>query len=190
MIAGRVHPMENSDIPQLREGTSWWVAHTKPRQEKALAEDLQTLALPFYLPLYERVMRSRRNGRTSRSLVPVFSSYVFVVVSLEDRQRVLRTQRVAQLLVVRDQARLETELQQIQRVLANPVDFRIHRGLKTGAPARVISGPLLGTEGIVQKRLSHTRLILNVEMLGQSISVEILEDMLEAIAVSHAARAR
>lgn len=181
MNAGGVQSLAKIEIPPVREGTAWWVAHTKPRQEKALAEDLRSLGLPSYLPLYERVTRSRRSGRMSRSWIPVFSSYVFLVASPEDRQRVLRTQRVAQLLVVPDQSRLVTELTQIQRVLSNPVEFRIHRGLKIGAWARVIRGPLLGTEGVVQKRLSRMRLVLNVEMLGQCISVEVLEDMLEAI---------
>lgn len=188
MNADRVHVSEPSGLPRLREGASWWVAHTKPRQEKALAGDLQTLDLPFYLPLYERVTRSRQSKRTSRSLVPVFSSYVFLAATPEDRQRVLRTQRVAQLLVVSDQARLVSELMQIQRVLSNPVEFRIHRGLKAGTWARVMRGPLLGTEGVVQKRLSRVRLVLNVEMLGQCISVEVLEDMLEAVSDSPTAR--
>lgn len=163
------------------DARAWWVAHTRPRQEKALVSDLVTLGIQSYLPLYERVSRSQRSGRTSRSWVPVFSSYVFVLAMPEDRYRVLRTQRVAQLLVVSDQTRLIHELLQVQRVLANPIAFRIHRGLKAGSWARVVSGPLAGTEGVVEKRLSCIRLALNVEMLGQCISVEVLEDMLEPL---------
>lgn len=163
------------------DARAWWVAHTKPRQEKSLVSDLTTLGIESYLPLFERVTRSRRTGRTSRSWVPVFSSYAFVLATSEDRHRVLRTQRVAQLLVVGDQARLIHELAQVQRVLANPIAFRVHRGLKVGSLARVTSGALAGTEGIVEKRLSGIRLVLNVEMLGQCISVEVLEDMLEPL---------
>ncbi len=163
------------------DARAWWVAHTRPRQEKALVTDLAKLGIQSYLPLYDRVSRSRRSGRTSRSSVPVFSSYVFVLATPDDRHRVLRTQRVAQLLVVSDQARLVHELVQVQRVLANPIAFRVHRGLKVGSWARVTSGPLAGTEGVVEKRLSGVRLALNVEMLGQCISVEVLEDMLEPL---------
>ncbi len=33
----------------------WWVAHTKPRQEKALAWDILRAEGSYYLPMYEVV---------------------------------------------------------------------------------------------------------------------------------------
>src|ERR1700736_314877 len=32
-------------------GYTWWVFHTKPRQEKSLARHLHEKLIPFYLPL-------------------------------------------------------------------------------------------------------------------------------------------
>ena len=55
----------------------WYVAHTKARNEKALATELTRWSIMNYLPLVERQTRSRNTGRSSRSEVPVFPGYVF-----------------------------------------------------------------------------------------------------------------
>ena len=55
----------------------WYVAHTKPRQEKLLATSLARFGIYNYLPLRQRVTRSAATRRLSRSLVPVFPGYLF-----------------------------------------------------------------------------------------------------------------
>ena len=159
----------------------WCVAHTRPRNEKALAEELQRLCVPFYLPLYKKTTRSRRTGRKSQSIVPVFSGYVFLRGTQEQRYRALKTQRIVNLIDVGDQARLVNELRQIEKVLQSPNAFAWHRRLQAGDWVRVTAGTLMGLEGVISKRLSKFRVVLNVDMLGQSISVDIPEDLLENI---------
>jgi len=43
------------------QGT-WWVAHTKPRQEKALAHELRQRGTSYFLPLVEKltIIRGRK----------------------------------------------------------------------------------------------------------------------------------
>jgi transcription antitermination factor NusG len=45
----------------------------------------------------------------------------------------------------------------------------------------VIAGPLIGLEGIVVRSKNATRLVLQIDMLGQAASVEIDVDMMEII---------
>jgi transcription antitermination factor NusG len=45
----------------------------------------------------------------------------------------------------------------------------------------VIAGPLLGLEGIVVETRGDTRLVLQIDMLGQAASVEIDVDMIEPV---------
>ncbi|HUN80096.1 MAG TPA: transcription termination/antitermination NusG family protein [Phycisphaerae bacterium] len=159
----------------------WWVAHTKPRTEKALARELQTMGLTWYLPLRRRETRSRRTGRKSRSIMPVFSSYLFFNATDEEKYRALRTNRIAQVLAPPNQDRLVIELRHIHRVLSANLDYKLHSEIKTGEWVRVTAGPLRGAEGIVSGRLSKARLVLNVGMLGQSISVSVDREDLERI---------
>lgn len=159
----------------------WCVVHTRPRNEKALAGELERLSIPFYLPLHQRTTRSRSTGRRHQSIVPVFSGYLFVRATPDQRYRALRTQRIVNLIEVADQVRLVRELRQIEKVLQSPSAFQWHKRLQAGDWVRVIAGTLMGLEGVVYKRLTKSRVVLNVNTLGQSISVEIPEDLLETI---------
>jgi transcription antitermination factor NusG len=167
-------------IPEELAGR-WWVAHTRPRNEKALALDLQARGIFYYLPLCVRTARSKGRGRISRSIVPVFPGYVFLNTGEAQRQLALMTNRIANALPVANQLQLVNELRQIQRVLSTQTDFQWEPAIEVGQWARVIAGPLLGTEGVVCKRMSRMRLALNVRMLAQSVVVEVPQDMLERI---------
>lgn len=167
-------------IPSQLPGR-WWVAHTKPRNEKALALDLRALGVFAYLPLSHRITHSRNSGRASRSIVPVFTGYVFFNAGEEQRRLALTTNRIAGTLDVPDQSELVGQLWQIQRVLCSETDFEWGPSLVEGDWVRVVAGPLMGIEGVVAKRVKRARLALNVQMLAQSVVVEVDRELLEKI---------
>jgi len=164
----------------LRDFTGlWWVAHTKSRNEKALAKDLIQKDISYFLPMNWKVRRQR--GRTIRSLLPLFSGYLFFCGKESQRVEVLRTNRVANLLAVEDQQRLLDELSQIEQALRTGVTLISHRYIKAGQYCRVIGGPLAGLHGFAVKTRGTTRLLLQVDMLGQATSVEIDTDMIDVV---------
>jgi transcription antitermination factor NusG len=158
---------------------TWWVAHTKSRNEKALAWQMQKKDISYFLPMTKKVYR--RRGRTFRSLLPLFTGYVFFCGDEEERVEVLRTNRVANIIEVKDQPQLVAELTPIQLALDEGQQLLPHKYIKAGQRCRVIAGPLVGTEGIVIRAGERTRLVLQVDMLGQATSVEIAIDMIELI---------
>jgi len=160
------------------EGT-WWVAHTKSRNEKALAWQMQQKDISYFLPMHWKV--SRKGRRTLRSLLPLFAGYVFFCGSEDDRVEVLRTNRVANIIPVPDQVGLVKDLAPIERLMLEGADLKPHKYIEAGRKCRVIAGPLMGTEGVVSRTSRQTRLVLQVEMLGQATSVEIEGDLLELI---------
>ena len=159
----------------------WCVAHTKPRQEKQLSGDLHTRGVFHYLPLCARATRSKNTGRVSRSRVPVFPGYLFYVRREDQWNDALLTNRIVSTLAVADQAEFVGQLRQIHRMLDAGADFERGDLIKVGQWARIVAGPLMGLEGIVRRRLSRFRLGLNVQMLGQSISVDVEQEVLETI---------
>jgi transcription antitermination factor NusG len=167
-------------IPEDLSGL-WWVAHTRPRNEKALALDLRARGIFYYLPLYVRATRGGSSGRLSRAIVPVFPGYVFLNGDHTQRQLALTTNRIANTLPVANQQQLVGELRQVQRVLRTQTDFDWKPAIEVGQWARVIAGPLQGIEGLVRRRMSRMRLALNVRMLSQSVVVEVSRDLLERI---------
>jgi transcription antitermination factor NusG len=159
----------------------WWVAHTRARNEKALSVDLSRMGIVHYLPLYRRMSRSPRSGRTSWSSVPVFTGYLFFNGTQQQRYRVLRTNRVAQTLYVYEQDELVSQLRHVHQVLVTETAFEHLFGVQVGQWVQVTGGALAGVEGCVVRKLGRTRLAINVYTLGQSVLVEVDGNLLEVI---------
>jgi transcription antitermination factor NusG len=163
-----------------RMDREWFVLRTKSRQEKALADDLETLRIAHFLPLI-RVVRFY-GGRKAKVQVPLFPGYVFVRGGATAAYQAERTRRVVQIIEVADQVRLHNELKNIALAISRNVALDTYPYLKKGVRVEVRSGPLRGLEGFVLDRDQRNRLILNVETLGTAVSVEIdpsLVDLLE-----------
>lgn len=157
----------------------WWVAHTKSRNEKALAQDLVGRDISYFLPMTWSV--HRRRGRTIRSFLPLFSGYLFFCGQEDQRVELLRTNRVAGLIVVEDQERLMAELSQIELAIRSGAPLTPYKYIKAGERCRVIGGALTGLEGIVVRTQTGSRLVLQIDILGKATSVEIDRDMIEVL---------
>jgi transcriptional antiterminator NusG len=157
----------------------WWVVHTRSRNEKALAHDLISKDISYFLPMSWKIRRKSR--RTTRSLLPLFNGYLFFCGREHQRVELLKTNRVAHLIEVDDQQKLLDELVQVNQALQSGAPLTPHKYIKAGQRCRVIAGPLIGLEGIVVRSKNATRLVLQIDMLGQAASVEIDIDMMEVI---------
>lgn len=168
------------EVQSIRDFTGlWWVAHTKSRNEKALAHDLVAKNIRYFLPMTWKVQR--RSHRTLRSLLPLFSGYLFFCGQETERVELLRTNRVANVIIVKDQEKLLKELIQFEQALRAGAPLTPYKFIKAGQRCRVIAGPLLGLEGIVIQIKNVARLVLQIDMLGQAASVEIDIDLIEPI---------
>jgi transcriptional antiterminator RfaH len=114
-------------------------------------------------------------------LLPLFSGYLFFCGSEDQRVELLRTNRVANLIEVKDQGILVDEICQIEKALRAGVPLSHHSYLKAGTLCQVTAGPLTGLKGIVVRTKSAIRLVLQVDILGRATSVEIDADMIEVI---------
>lgn len=157
----------------------WWVLHTKARNEKALAGELDKLKIQTFLPLV--VGRRTDRGRATRIKIPLFPGYLFLCGGNDARLAALRTNRIAHVLEVADQDRLRADLIRIQRVVLSDVPIDLHPRLRRGSRCRVVRGTLAGLEGVVLRRRGLWRVYVAVEFLGQSAELDINPDSLEAI---------
>jgi transcriptional antiterminator NusG len=158
----------------------WRVLQVKSRQEKALARDLSGLGIRCFVPLYHRsrMWQSRR----FETHVPLFPGYIFVHGSVEDAYRADQTRRVARIIEVADQRRLVLELNQLRLALEQGIALDPYPYFRQGVRVRVTCGPLQGLQGMVESRTRMDRLILQVDILGQAVSMEIDCSVLETIA--------
>ncbi len=158
---------------------AWCVAHAKPRQEKRLAHELASREIPYYLPLMEKRVRRRDNGKLRKTWIPVFSGYVSFAADPEIRFEVRTSARVAKLLEVDDQQSFVHELAQVQQALESGVSFEVTAAFGPGERVRVRSGPLLGLEGEVVRFRGKSQFLVKVNLFQQAVSVEIDETCLE-----------
>ena len=157
----------------------WWVAHTKSRNEKALAHDLVQKNISYFLPMSWKIYH--QHGRKTKTLLPLFGGYLFFCGNENQRVEVLRTNRVANTIEVKSPSALVDELVRIEKAILSGAHLEPHPYIKTGQKCRVKSGPLLGIEGIAENIKGISRLVLQIDILGQAASVEIDTDLIEII---------
>ena len=157
----------------------WYVLHVKSRQEKALASDMERSSVFHYLPLIDKV--SYYGNRRFRVQMPLFPGYVFLRGTQEEVFRADRTRRVVRIISVPDQEELESEITNIRQAITQGAELAPHRVLQKGWRVEVQSGPFQGLQGIVEDRIRANRLVLQVELLGQAVSMEVDGDLLAVL---------
>lgn len=152
---------------------TWYVLHTKPRQEKSLARTLFAADVSFFLPTVPR--RSQCRGRTLTAHAPLFPGYVFLYADREERVTALESNRVANVLPVHDQGGLWDDLKQVNRLLGAGLPVAAESQLAPGTPVEITTGPLAGLCGTVIRTGTGRRFVVRVNFIHQGASV-LLED--------------
>jgi transcription antitermination factor NusG len=67
----------------------------------------------------------------------------------------------------------EFEIQAIRKTVEGPFHVEPHPFLKCGERVRIKRGTLEGVEGILVRKKNQCRLVLSVDMLAQSVGVEV-----------------
>lgn len=155
--------------PQRR----WLAAYTKARHENTVARQLESKAVAFLLPMFAR--SARWSDRVKRVQSPLFPCYVFVHVSDDERVRVLQTAGVVNIVSVagKPAALRDEEVAVLRECTARPDDVEPHPFLHVGQRVRVKHGPFEGWEGILAYKKNAARLVVNVEQIMQSVSVDL-----------------
>jgi transcription antitermination factor NusG len=160
---------------------NWYAISTRVNQEKHVAEGLDWRGIPFYLPLY-RTVRRRSDRRVALSL-PLFPGYLFVYIPLAERLHVLEVPHVGRLIgsQSRPVALPRDEIDRLRRGLSGQVCAEPSSYLAVGCRVRVINGPFEGFKGILVSRERSPRVIISLEIITRSFSVEVSECDLERI---------
>jgi transcription antitermination factor NusG len=162
----------------------WWALYTRHQHEKTVAEMLATKGFEVFLPLYDSMRRWK--DRKKLLSLPLFPCYVFVRGNLERKLQVVTTPGVHMILYRGEQLAVipELEIEAIRAAVEGNFRVEPHPFLKCGDRVRVMRGSLAGVEGILTRKKNLCRLVLSVEMLAQSVAVEIDAADVEPVTVS------
>jgi transcription antitermination factor NusG len=164
------------------EASPWWVLYTRHQHEKAVAEMLLAKDFEVFLPLYESVRRWK--DRKKLLTLPLFPCYVFVKGGQDRRLQVVTTPGIHTILFHGESVAIvpEAEIQAIRKAVEGPFRVEPHPFLKCGERVRVTRGSLEGVEGILIRKKNLYRLVLSVDMMAQSVAVEIDATDVEPVA--------
>jgi transcription antitermination factor NusG len=176
--------METSQsIVGMHEPSDWWALYTRHQHEKTVAEMLSAKGFEVFLPLYESLRRWK--DRSKMLTLPLFPCYVFVRGGLDRRLQVVTTPGIHMILCRGERVAMipEAEIEAIRKAVEGSFRMEPHPFLKCGERVRVTRGSLLGVEGILIRKKNLYRLILSVDMMAQSVAVEIDAMDVEPVAV-------
>lgn len=158
---------------------NWTVLHVRPKCEKKMASYCAFYAIPHYLPLRRETKVYQRRKVTVDK--PVFRGYVFAELPKTERLTVLKSSSLVRIIDVRDQDRFVREIDQVRQALSVDATLGATAAFTSGKQVRITAGPFQGLEGVVAVVRGETRVVLNVDMIGQGVRVDVDADMLEPL---------
>ncbi len=161
------------ETPRAPGHGNWYAIQTRCRHEKCVRDRLQYRGMETFLPLYEKVNRWR-NGCRVPVKFPLFPGYLFLKTDLRDRTEVLSVPGVVSMVgsACKPWPLLTTEIEKFRDGL-HALQAEPHAYLVTGQRVEIKNGPLIGLSGILLRRNGGQRVILSIDLLRQSVSVEV-----------------
>jgi transcription antitermination factor NusG len=165
-------PHQALDAPSS-EGLDWFALKVRTKAEDSVRFSLQQKGYEAFVPTFIAVRKY--SDRFKKITSPLFPGYVFCRLDRNRRLPVLMTPGVEY--AVGFAGKLESiptqEIKALEAVNESGLVVQPWPYLHAGDRVRIASGALAGVEGLLVRTQSADRLILSIEMLQRSISVEI-----------------
>jgi transcription antitermination factor NusG len=161
------------NLPMDYIDSHWYAVYTSANHEKRVAVQLGQRSVEHFLPLYDSVRRWR--DRRTKLQLPLFPGYVFVRLALPDRLKVLQVPGVARLVGFNGRPTVlpDKEIEALRTSLAAQLRAEPHPYLTVGRRVRIQRGPLEGVEGILIRKKNALRVVLSLDLIMRSASVEV-----------------
>lgn len=163
------------DQPALNAKPAWYAVATRSRHEKTATSILDGLGIVSFLPLVS--LKRQWSDRKKMVAMPLFPGYIFVQIagSAELRVRVLKVPGVVSFVGNQNGplAVSEKEIGSVRAVVSLGEGYYPHPFLKAGDRVRVVRGALAEVEGTLLRCSGKCRLVISVEMIQRSVSVEV-----------------
>ena len=159
------------------QNAEWYAVWTQSHFEQSVTQQLSAKGFTAFLP--EMSVWSKRGGEQRLIRVPMFPGYLFVRDEMDKRSyvEILKARGVVRILEdgwTRLTPVPDAEIDAIQQVVNAEVPVFAHEHLTEGDRVEVTEGPLSGLQGLyLQDRPNKGRLVLNVDLLGRSVAVEV-----------------
>ncbi len=151
----------------------WYAVYTRPRHEKKVFEQLEEKEWETFLPLVKQVRLWK--DRKKKIEVPMFRSYLFARFDYKYRYELLQIKGVVKIVNFRGTPAIvpDWQIEALKTMIENPQKMKLESYMRAGEEVEVIEGPFKGMRGAIKTIKGATRLVVTIEGILQSVSVEI-----------------
>lgn len=160
---------------------NWYAVYVKHSHERTVRHAFDSRNIESYLPTYS-TRRRRRNRCTVDLTLPVFPTYIFARITWSEHARLLEVPSVISIVGFGRQRPTipDAEIEALRSALKLE-RTKPHPYLNIGEKVRIHSGPLEGLTGIVLRKGNNLRIVLSIQLIMQSVVVDVEEWNLESI---------
>src|ERR1041385_1037560 len=170
----------------FRDAEPWFALQVVPRHEKSVDKILEYRGCKHFLPTYR--VRRRWSDRVSIIEEPLFHGYVFCRSQSNLMEIIRGSPGIIRIVAFggKPHAVPDKEIEALQHIVRGKREYSAFPYLNVGQKVRVISGPFTGISGIITRFKNHYRLVVSLDVIMKSVSVEI--DQSEVASFQGAAR--
>lgn len=165
---------------EMEVATRWLAVWTRSQCEQKVELGLRRKRLEVFLPRV-RMPSARRDRRVVLER-PLFPGYLFVRLphAPEGYLRVANTDGVVRILGESWESLhsiADDRVEAVRRMVTAVGGARAIPWMQVGTRARIVAGPLVGLEGLVEKRLAgRATFVVSIDILQRSVAVEVSAD--------------
>lgn len=165
-----------------KDNKKWFAIYVKSRNEKKVFKLLDDIGVESFLPLITRV--KQWSDRKKKVEEPLFHSYLFVNISLTDYYKVLQVPGVVKFITF-EKTPVAVPNNQIVAIKQYISDTELHTinydDFKEGELVKIKSGQMKDLIGRFVKINGKHRVIIDIEVVGQSLPINIARSNVEAV---------
>ncbi|MDI9320114.1 MAG: UpxY family transcription antiterminator [Phycisphaerales bacterium] len=153
---------------------NWYVITTRSRAEKKVSMGLSKIGVEHFLPLQKQLKQWK--DRKQWVELPLFSSYIFVHTTEQQRNDVFHVQGVVKFLSIKGKLSVLTdeELERVRKICTQENEVQVSGDhLAKGEEVEVVEGSLKGLRGRIIEQMNNTYLYIQIENLGFVASFKI-----------------
>jgi transcription antitermination factor NusG len=162
------------DMP-LFDQPRWYAIQTRARHEKRVAAELEYTGIAHFLPILKET--HCWSDRRKVVEVPLFPCYTFVNLIPEPGNRfaVLRIPGVLNFVGVRNFGLPipDSQIEDVQLLLKQQIPMAPYSFLKIGQRVRIRGGALDGMEGHLVGKNGNSRLVISIDAIERSLTINV-----------------
>ena len=169
-------------MTDVKDNKKWFAIYVKSRSEKKVLKLLEDIGIESFLPLITSV--KQWSDRKKKVEEPLFRSYLFVNIPLNDYYTVLNVNGVVKFITF-ERKPVPVPDNQIIAIKEYLNDTELHsinyEDFKEGELVRVKTGQMKDLVGRFVKINGKHRVIIDIEAVGQSLAVNVARSNVEAV---------